>query len=42
MVQHYVGLSVDDVRMLDMDRLGVSLQCKMKEQSFKVRLPFIR
>lgn len=42
MVKHYVGLTVSDAKMLDMDRLGITLQCTRNEQSFKVRLPFIR
>lgn len=42
MVKHYIGLSVTDAKMLEMDRLGVDLQCAKDDQSFKVRLPFIR
>eukprot|EP00775_Hariotina_reticulata_P007041 gene7041-7255_t len=42
MVQHYVGLTVSDAKMLDMDRLGTTLQCTRGGQSFKVRLPFVR
>eukprot|EP00878_Enallax_costatus_P023672 GHUV01025200.1.p1 GENE.GHUV01025200.1~~GHUV01025200.1.p1 ORF type:complete len:335 (+),score=101.09 GHUV01025200.1:144-1148(+) len=42
MVKHYVGLTVSDVKMLEMDRLGVNMQCTKDKQGFKLRLPFIR
>lgn len=42
MVQHYVGLAVSDARMLGMDRLGLDMKVTRTEQTFKLRLPFIR
>lgn len=42
LVKHYVGLTVSDAKMLDMDRLGTTLECSRNGQSFKVRLPFVR
>lgn len=42
MVKYYVGLSVDSAKMLDLDRLGTTLECQRgPTQTFKVRLPFI-
>lgn len=42
MVRHYVGLGVDEARMLDLDRLGTTLACVRQGQQFKVRLPFTK
>jgi hypothetical protein len=42
MVAHYVGINVSDARMLAMDRLGLDMQVTRNEQSFKLRLPFVR
>eukprot|EP00879_Flechtneria_rotunda_P010843 GHRR01011332.1.p1 GENE.GHRR01011332.1~~GHRR01011332.1.p1 ORF type:complete len:317 (+),score=110.76 GHRR01011332.1:686-1636(+) len=42
MVKHYVGLTVQDAKLLDIDRLGINLQCNRDGKSFKLRLPFIR
>ncbi|KIZ03415.1 hypothetical protein MNEG_4544 [Monoraphidium neglectum] len=44
MVKHYTGLSAVKAKMLDLDRLGFNLQVTQQEgeQSFKVRLPFVR
>lgn len=40
MVRHYVGVSVDSAKMLDLDRLGMNLEVKRQGQTFKLRLPF--
>lgn len=42
MVAHYVGMNVSGASMLGMDRLGIDIQVSRNEQSFKLRLPFIR
>lgn len=42
MVSHYVGLTVDEARMLALDRLGVDMEVSRGGQSFRLRLPFIR
>ncbi|WIA08488.1 hypothetical protein OEZ85_007924 [Tetradesmus obliquus] len=42
MVAHYVGMNVSGASMLGMDRLGIDMQVSRNEQSFKLRLPFIR
>lgn len=40
MIRHYVGMNVDDAKMLDLDRLGMNFEVKHKGASFKLRLPF--
>ncbi|GLC36852.1 hypothetical protein PLESTB_000775700 [Pleodorina starrii] len=40
MIKHYVGLTVDAVTMLDLDRLGINCSVKRGGQTFKLRLPF--
>ena len=42
MIKHYVGMSVESVRMLDLDRLGMNFDVKYKGSGFKLRLPFPR
>lgn len=42
MVSHYVGLTVDEARMLALDRLGVDMEVSRGGQSFRLRLPFVR
>ncbi|GIL90920.1 hypothetical protein Vretimale_17126 [Volvox reticuliferus] len=39
-IKHYVGLTVDAVRMIDLDRLGINCSVTRKGQTFKLRLPF--
>lgn len=40
MIKHYVGITVSEARMLSLDRLGVNVECKREDSTFKVRLPF--
>lgn len=40
MIKHYVGITVQEARMLTIDRLGAAVACKRNGQAFKVRLPF--
>ncbi|GAX84646.1 hypothetical protein CEUSTIGMA_g12067.t1 [Chlamydomonas eustigma] len=40
MIRHYVGMQVEDVTMLDLDRLGINFDVKFKDQAFKLRLPY--
>jgi hypothetical protein len=42
MVKLYVGITVDDAKILTVDRLGMNVACTRGEQRFKARLPFPR
>lgn len=42
MIKHYVGITVDEAKMLSLDKLGVNVACVRQGQSFKCRLPFPR
>ncbi|KAK9830960.1 hypothetical protein WJX81_003065 [Elliptochloris bilobata] len=42
MLRHYAGLSVDEVRITGVDRLGLDLACKKDDQTLRARLPFVR
>lgn len=39
-VKHYVGMAVDTVKLLDIDRLGMNATATRKGQTFKLRIPF--
>jgi len=40
MIEHYVGIHVDEAKMLSLDRLGVNVSCTRQGEVFKCRLPF--
>jgi putative heme iron utilization protein len=42
MVKHYLGLSVDAARIIDLDRLGMNLSVTRQGGALKARLPFPR
>ena len=43
MVRHYIGLdAVDEATLTALDRLGMGVQVRRKEQTMKLRLPFPR
>lgn len=42
MIQHYVGLKVDDAKLTDLDRLGMNCMVTRNGASFKMRLPFVK
>lgn len=41
-VKHYAGVTMESAKMLDLDRLGMNLECKRQGQTFKLRLPFVK
>ena len=43
MCMHYIGLDqLDAAQLVQMDRLGLTVQCERLGQTFKMRLPFPR
>lgn len=42
MVKHFTGLTVDDVAILTLDRLGMDCTCTKERSLLKCRLPFTR
>lgn len=42
MIKHYVGISVDKAKLLDLDRLGMNVDVTRQGQCFKLRLPFTK
>lgn len=41
-VKHVAGISVDEAKMLNLDRLGFNAQCRRGPDTFKARIPFPR
>eukprot|EP00798_Chlamydomonas_sp_ICE-L_P016504 gene16504-22732_t len=42
MIKHYVGITVEKAKLVDLDQLGMNMVVARKDAVFKVRLPFLQ